>query len=424
MNHSIKRKTLAFIVLNLIFTALLLTGCSSSEENKINELIKMDDNHYRIEIAEDNSLVIRLPEGRPRVPQLQCAGADVVQAMFPDGCKEALAKIYTKDQYYAVRFIKEASLGFELQYDDRYKFIPKTITATGFSSSNPNVAQVDDLGNVKIVGVSDDGAVITATDGQHEEKLTISRTVRAPLDIYFITGQSNASYYYADPALATVTKPGTAYHYSELAGGVQICSMNDESGAMQRGNLEASFGKTLYDLTGNKVLMVNAGVSGQKIETFVPLNGQSYQYISKVWQIVQRYVNDETFLNHYEPHIKSYIWAQGESDPDLDIGVYKNDYMKLHEMLTSSDYGFKYGFIIKVRSIFPNPSEAQEELASENEDIAIATRSSDHFTVENGKMRFDDLHYSQIGDNLLGEETARTIVKAYTEGMDSVTGNY
>lgn len=424
MNNSRRTKSLVFILLNLIFIVIFITGCSKSEENKINELIKVDDNHYRIEIAEDNSLVVRLPEGRPRVPQLKCKGADVVQAVFPDGCKDALAKVHTDNQYYVIHFIKDASLGFELQYDDRYKFIPKTIAANKFSSSNPKVAQVDKLGNVKIVGVSDDGAVITATDGEHDEKLVISRTVKAPLDIYLITGQSNASYYYAEPELATVTKPGTAYHYSELVGGVEICSMNDENGAMQRGNLEASFGKTLYDLTGEKVLMVNAGVSGRKMETFLPLNGESYQYISKVWQIIQRYINDDKFQSRYEPRVKSYIWAQGESDPDTDIGVYKNDYMRLHEMLTSPDYGFKYGFIIKVRTIFPNSAEAQEELASENKDIAIATRSSDHFTVENGKMRFDNLHYSQIGDNLLGEETARTIVKAYTEGIDSVTGNY
>lgn len=424
MNNSGKTKSLGFILINLIFTVFFLTGCTQSEENKINELIKTDDAHYKIEIAEDNSLILRLPEGRPRVPKLSCEGAAIAQAVFPDGCKDAIAKISTDKQYYVVRFIKEPSLGFELQYDDRYKFVPKTIAADKFYSSNPKIAEVDDLGNVKIVGVSDDGAVITATDGENKEELVITRTVKAPLNVYFITGQSNASYYYAEPEMATVTKPGTAYHYSELIGGVEICSMNDENGAMQRGNLEASLGKTLYDLTGEKVLMVNAGVSGRKIETFIPLQGESYQYISKVWQIIQRYINDEEFLSHYEPRLRSYIWAQGESDKNTDAGIYKNDYIKLHEILTGPDYGFDYGFIIKVRSIYTNSAKAQEELASENQDIAIATRSSDHFSVENGKMRFDNLHYSQIGDNLLGEETARTIVKAYAEGIDSVTGSY
>lgn len=424
MNNSKRTKTLKYILLSMIFTMIFLTGCDSSEEAKINELIKVDDNHYKIEIAEDDSYVINLPEGRPRVPQLQCEGANVVQAVFSDGYKDAIAKICTEDQYYVVRFTKDSSFGFELQYDDRYKFTPKTIVATEFYTSNSDVAEVDSFGNVKIVGVSDEGAVITATDGNIKEELVITRTVKAPLSIYLITGQSNASYYYAEPELATSTKPGTAYHYSELIGGVEICPMNDENGAMNRGNIEASLGKALYDLTGEKVLMINAGVSGRKMETFVPLQGKSYQYISKVWQIIQRYINDEEFESHYESRLRSYIWAQGESDKNTNIGAYKNDYMKLHEILTSSDYGFDYGFIIKARSIFSNSAEAQEELSSENQDIAIATRSSDHFSVENGKMRFDDLHYSQIGDNLLGDETGKTIAKAYADGIDSVTGTY
>lgn len=182
--------------------------------------------------------------------------------------------------------------------------------------------------------------------------------------------------------------------------------------------------RMLYELTGEKILMVNAGVSGRKMETFIPYDAQSYQYISKVWQIIQRYINDEEFVKNYELKLRSYIWAQGESDTNTDIDFYKNAYMKLHQTLVSDEYGFDYGFIIKVRSIYKNAAEAQEQLASENSDIAIATRSADHFSVENGKMRFDDLHYSQIGDNLLGEETARSISKAYSEGIDAVTGNY
>lgn len=424
MNNSRKTKKLIFVLISLICILIILVGCNRVEEKEINQLFKVDDEHYKIEMAKDNSLIIKLPEGRPRVPQLSYEDANIVQAVFPDGSKEAIAKVYADEKFYAIRLTKCKELGFELQYDDRYRFMPKTISAKEFSSSNPEIAEVDNYGNIRIVGVSENGAVITATDGKTEEKLTITRTIKAPLNIYLITGQSNASYYYAEPELAAVTKPGTAYQYSELIGGVEICSMNAENGTMNRGNIEASLGKELYALTGEKVLMINAGVSGKKIETFVPLQGKSYQYISKVWEIVQSHINDEEFQAHYEPRLRSYIWAQGESDKNTDVGLYKSKYMKLHEMLIGPEYGFNYGFIIKVRDIFAKPSQAQEELASENMNIAIATRSSDYFSVANGKMRFDDLHYSQIGDNLLGDETARTIVKAYLEGIDTVTGSY
>ncbi len=223
--------------------------------------------------------------------------------------------------------------------------------------------------------------------------------------------------------MATVTKQGTVYHYSELIANNPLSSMNDKEGNMARGNLEAALGKNLYDLTGEKVLLVNAGVSGKKIDTFVPLQGESYKYMDKVWQDINRIIHEKEFQKHYEPRLKSYIWAQGESDKNTAIGSYKNDYMKLHEILTSLDYGLEYGFIIKVRDVYENPSKAQEELANENEDIYISTTSSDFFSVENGKMRFDDLHYSQVGDNVLGEETAKTIVRTYEEGMNFIISN-
>lgn len=423
MNNSEKKKLLNFILICLVFIIMCFTGCSKMEKTKINQMISVDDKHYKIEMDENNNLVIRLPEGRPRVPQLSCDNSNIVQAVFSDGSKEAIARIVSDGKFYSVRFTKEAYLGFELQYDDRYKFIPKTIVANEFYSSNPDVAEVDNVGNVKIIGVSDEGAVITASDGKNKEELVITKTLKAPLNIYLITGQSNASYYYAEPKLATVTKQGTVYHYSELIANNPLSSMNDKEGNMARGNLEAALGKNLYDLTGEKVLLVNAGVSGKKIDTFVPLQGESYKYMDKVWQDINRIIHEKEFQKHYEPRLKSYIWAQGESDKNTAIGSYKNDYMKLHEILTSLDYGLEYGFIIKVRDVYENPSKAQEELANENEDIYISTTSSDFFSVENGKMRFDDLHYSQVGDNVLGEETAKTIVRTYEEGMNFIISN-
>jgi hypothetical protein len=412
------------LIASIVFGGIAIYTSSNSYADEINQLISLDDTNYQLEIDSEENLTVRLPDGRPRVPQISCEDGEVLQAFFSDGYKEAVAKVYLKDEFYPIKFVKDPDLGFELQYDDRYKFIPKTIVANEFKSSNADVAVVDNLGNIKITGVSDKGATITATDGTDTEELVITKTIRAPLDIYLITGQSNASYYYAEPQLATGTKSGTAYHYSELIGGEQICPMNNEDGSMARGNVEASFCKTIYDLTGEKILMVNAGVSGRKVNTFVPDEGESFKHIEYVWQIIREHIEDEEFLTHYETRIGSYIWVQGESDQHTDIDTYKENYMSLHKSLTDEEYDFQYGFIVLTKPKFENSYAAQEQLASENSDITIATRSAEHFTVENGKMRFDDLHYSQVGDNLLGEETARSIFKAYTEGIESVVGNY
>ncbi|MGP1570466.1 MAG: sialate O-acetylesterase [Eubacteriales bacterium] len=413
-------KPLLFFLL-CVFSAFLLVACGNMDGEKLNRAITMDDNAYKIEVAEDGSYFVRMPAGRPRVPVLSCESGEVVtQPFFSDGMDSSMAKVEIDDSIYAIKFIKDSKLGFELQYDDRYKFMPKDIKATSFKSSNTNVAEVDDLGNIKIVGVSDSGVTISATDGINTEELRITKTVRAPLSVYMLTGQSNGAYYYPEPENAAVTRPGTAYHYSELASGIRIESMNSEAGTMDRGNIEPALAKELYSRMGEKVLVVNSGVSGQKIETFVPIQGVSYQNIDRVWQIVCRNLDDKDFKSKYEVRLRSYIWVQGESDPTTDVAIYKSDFMKLHQMLRSSDYGFDYGFIVKVREKYKNAALAQEDLTIENEDIAMATRQTETFSVKDGTMRSDDTHYSQMGDNIIGEDTAKTIVKAYLDGVDSV----
>lgn len=424
MDGNIIRNTkivsVSLLLMFVAFMTVFLSGCDGMSGNKINRIITMDDEHYKIEVAEDGHYFVKLPAGRPEVPMLTCEGGEVVtQPFFSDGADSAIAKVEKDGNIYAIRFIKDPKLGFELQYDDRYKFVPTKIEAKFFKSSNSDVAKVDDLGNIKIVGISDKGVTISATDGKTTEDLVITRTVKAPLSVYMLTGQSNGAYYYAEPERAAVTKPGTAYHYSELANGIRISSMNAPSGIMDRGNIEPGLAKELYSRMGEKVLIVNSGVSGQKIETFVPIQGTSYQNIDRVWQIVCKNLDDEEFKSKYDVRLRSYIWVQGESDPNTDVGIYKSDFLKLHQMLRSRDYGFDYGFIVKVRQKYKNAAIAQEDLSIENDDIAMGTRQTEKFSVEEGTMRSDNVHYSQIGDNIIGEDTAKTIVKAYLDGLDS-----
>ena len=416
-------KKLIFLVV-FVLQVLVLVGCSGGASDNINEIIKLDDSRYKIETEADGSLLVRIPDGRARVPQLQCEGAKITQAFFSDGHKDTIAKVILDDKSYVIRFTRDPELGFELQYDDRYNFRPKNFEATSYTSSDPSVITVDDLGNMTVVGVSDEKVVITATDGREREKLIVTRTVRAPLGVYMLTGQSNAAYYLEQPAIATLTKPGTAYHYAERISGVTIQPMNNADGSMAIGNIEAGLAKSLYDNLGEKVLVVNGATGGMPMSSFVPNQGESFVNMHRVWNRIKRNIYDEDFEKHYEVRLRSYIWVQGEADSETNIGMYKNDYMKLHQMLISDTYGFEYGFIIKVKPEFKNSTQAHEELVLENEDIAMATRSTATFTIENGKMHTDDVHYSQIGDNQLGDETGKSIADAYTQGIDTVTGNY
>ena len=136
----------------------------------------LDDQSYAIK---DGCVLI--PAGRPRVPQLVCDDADAVyQAFFADGETEAFAKIVCGEDIYEIKFLKDPALGFELQYDDYYYFVPsfEVQGEVTYTSSDASIAQVSDDGEVHIINVSDKGVVITADDGHNIEELVITRTVK------------------------------------------------------------------------------------------------------------------------------------------------------------------------------------------------------------------------------------------------------
>ncbi|MCR5482723.1 MAG: Ig-like domain-containing protein [Clostridia bacterium] len=408
-----------------ILTAVMLcmsafAGCGAPQTASGSK-ISLDDEEYRL-IQDGDNYKVEIPDGRPRVPQVLCEDADeVYQAYFSDGQSAAEAVVKTGEDVCKIEFHKNPELGFVLQYDDRYVFKPKTFKATYFTSSNPEVATVDENGLITIVGVSDESVVITAGSGMAEEYMTITKTVRAPINVYLLTGQSNAAYFYAEPENATITKQGTSYQYDTVEGGCRVRSLNKPDGSMLVGSIEASLCKTLYDIMGEKTLIINAGISGQPIRTFKPFDADSFIQVNTIWQTSTAEVASEEFSSHFEPRFRSYIWIQGETDDWTNSDRYKSDFLQLHKVFRSPDYfNLDYCFMVMVRSVFTRPCEAQEELAQGYEDIIMASRASQYLTMENGGLRHDNLHYAQAGDNILGEDAAKVIADVYMYGLDSV----
>lgn len=119
--------------------------------------------------------------------------------------------------------------------------------------------------------------------------------------------------------------------------------------------------------------------------------------------------------------MRSYIWIQGESDSDTDIETYKRSFMEMHRSLLGigdtqfSPYRFDNGFISKIRSKEGiNSSIAQIQLAEGSKTIHLASKASDSFSIDDGTMLDDDLHYSQKGDNIIGKELGEFIGKIYS----------
>ena len=154
------------IAITAAFCAVyLFSGKKADAEEPFVPEMTLDDQSYAIK---DGCVLI--PAGRPRVPQLVCDDADAVyQAFFADGETEAFAKIVCGEDIYEIKFLKDPALGFELQYDDYYYFVPsfEVQGEVTYTSSDASIAQVSDDGEVHIINVSDKGVVITADDGQN-----------------------------------------------------------------------------------------------------------------------------------------------------------------------------------------------------------------------------------------------------------------
>lgn len=253
---------------------------------------------------------------------------------------------------------------------------------------------------------------------------------KAKLDVFMIGGQSNAAYRPASLDLATATpipKIGTAYYYGNSDGAVakpydetstatdyQFMDAVASDGTLMLAHLEAPFSATYYDNTGHKVYMINCAWGGSGIGGWVP-GGYYFTWAKDVFAAAMAAVDKD----HFDVDVKSCLWIQGESDWNKTEEYYEIEFMNWFNSIIgesalnfSKDYTFESIMISKVRVIDYdgtasiinpiNPALAQIELANTHKNIIMVTEIADTFTVSNGLMLEDNLHYTQLGQNLIG----------------------
>ena len=267
---------------------------------------------------------------------------------------------------------------------------------------------------------------LTYSDGL-EESYNVHK---AKLDVFMIGGQSNAAYRPASLDLDTATpipKIGTAYYYGNSDGAVskpydetstatdyQFMDAVSSDGSLRLAHLEAPFSATYFGNTGHKVYTINCAWGGSNIGGWVP-GGYYFTWAKDVFAAAM----DAVDKDHFDVDVKSCLWIQGESDWNKTIDYYEVEFMNWFNSIIgdsalnfSKDYTFDSILISKVRVIDydgtpsiinpVNPALAQIELADTHRNIVMVTEIADTFTVSNGLMLEDNLHYTQLGQNLIG----------------------
>lgn len=288
---------------------------------------------------------------------------------------------------------------------------------------------VSDYGSDDVTGVFEI-VTISGTDYIHASDVG-SGTIggreysvsKADLDLILIWGQSNAAYWTANvseainPGLNAGYYFGTDDQLGSAPGDGEIdpatCSfesITDENGDLRIGDMGPAIAKTYHERTGHKVYLVNAAIGNKWITLFIPPE-QMWTYCDNTVTAAISAVDTSKF----DLRIVGYVWSQGEANASNSVDDYMTWFMMSFNSMSSgllNGYVFDKVFIIETRPANGgNATIAQNELAEEYSNVYMASRLPETFTVENDLMAPDNLHYSQLGKNLIGLQVGEVIGK-------------
>lgn len=243
------------------------------------------------------------------------------------------------------------------------------------------------------------------------------------LEVYILAGQSNAAYslntqrcnpeYVDDHIPSPSTK---AWYYGTesipIRNGLSSSTPSDydttfesyslwemyRNGHWVIGGEEPALAYEIGKRTEADVLIINTGVDNQKISELLP-NTTCGQYVNEVIDHALAHIDHDEYSNI---NLNGIVWIQGESDNVANTSVesYKTDFGILRDWYASK--GFAQWYIVQIRGLIHDVvATAQTELASEYNDVKI-TEIARSFTIANGLMTSDDIHYTQEGRDIVG----------------------
>ncbi|MBR5322412.1 MAG: hypothetical protein IKU48_02560 [Clostridia bacterium] len=379
---------------------------------------------------------IKVPAGNPYLPTIwaNAVSADtklnIYQAFFANSSNEASARIYLDDgkykNSYEVKFVKDSALGLVLQYDDRYTFVPNYALKDGeafvFSveSDSGNVT-VDQSGVIRVIGVSDETSQVKAyVEDRLVDTLTITKTVKACLNMFIVAGQGNAAGIGGNIEESIKPLAGTSYTV-ELDD--RAFEMKDLSSG--REGFTPALASQWYLNTGEKSLFVQTAVSDVSITDWTQ-SGEAYKMaLARIDYFKNKFAEESS---PYSLSRVFCVWLHGEWDiaqgmkSDEYIYYFNDFYNGLKENIS-----LDMTVVIPVRASLTKGDShneiapvcsAQYMLGNIYEDLRIITRIPDNSNVENGMVGADNLYYTQKGYNEIGRDTAFNLFNCYSSNTD------
>lgn len=233
------------------------------------------------------------------------------------------------------------------------------------------------------------------------------------LEVLIIDGQSNAEYgSECDPAVLNADydavpthkilyygtdKPAnqwdwSTYYFKSWSAYHLHDAYDHSSNQWLIGGYEPILGNTIAEKSGHDVLVINMAIGARTIAQLLP-NGADGDYS---WGVLNHAL-DQARRDYDAINMVGVVWIQGESDKDTSVDSYKESFEDLMDAF--DDYGADEFYIVHTRDYYGgNANIAQNQLASQYDNVQIATDITETFTIENGMLNPDaPIHYSQQG---------------------------
>lgn len=258
-----------------------------------------------------------------------------------------------------------------------------------------------------------------------ENEITLA--AGSEVDLIMFMGQSNMSGT-GESQLAPDVIDGAGYEFRAISDPTKLYNLTEPFGVnenktdgvddedLKTGSLVSSFVNSYYSGTGVPVVAVSASAGGSTLHSW-RVDGELLP------DAVNRYNAAKNWLidNGYTIRHSYMVWLQGESDGNKQTT--KEDYITSikDSVGAMQENGIEKCFIIRIGIRTEEPGmydtiiEAQTELCRDNEDfILISTKAVELETL--GLMR-DEVHYTQGGLNLIGEEAGANAAYYVKTGM-------
>ena len=236
------------------------------------------------------------------------------------------------------------------------------------------------------------------------------------LEVLVIAGQSNAAYRQVDVSLINeeIPQPVTNVYYygtstqpiwfgypsnptyDQTLASYGIYSMVS-NGQWKIGGYEPVLAESISKKSNCDVLIINVGISSATIANLTPqqIGGE---YTTKVIEDALSKVDSKYHIDKM-----GYVWIQGESNAGSTVDGYIQQFNIINDWY--HEHGFEKCYMVQTRPANSgNAAIAQLKICQDDPSVILASTAPSTFTVENGLMVSDDLHYSQQGRIVVGED--------------------